>query len=477
MAATGGVRPKIMATTSFSGVGSGIDFSVIRDAILDQRTRPVTQMQSKVSEFNSRIDSLKQLNTALAALTTASEALINRDLGNGRSASSTDSSIITASASSSANIGSFDVVVGRLASNLAQASRSFSSTTSAVLAGGATTATFELRKGGAATGTVITIDSQNNTLEGLRDAINAANAGVTASIVDVNGDGTGNQLVLNSKDTGAVGRVELAETTATGTLADLNIRSLNPPDADMAKLDAQLTINGLSITRSTNTVSDAVAGVTLNLKKAGSTSVSVTQSTDIENKLRGFITAYNTIQEAIANQYKKDSKDRPTGVLAGDSTMRNVQRQLRDATSSLSLANGGAFTALTDLGITKDENGNLVLNSATFNEKLKTNPDDVKALLFGAADAQEGLFEKINTVSKSLSDSITGSVQNAITGYQSTVTGLNARISDRLAALQQLKATLTKRFSVADAAIGQLNGQGTALGNIITSLNNANKNS
>ena len=219
------------------------------------------------------------------------------------------------------------------------------------------------------------------------------------------------------------------------------------------------------------------SGVTLNLKKAGSTSVSVTQSTDIENKLRGFITAYNTIQEAIANQYKKDSKDRPTGVLAGDSTMRNVQRQLRDATSSLSLANGGAFTALTDLGITKDENGNLVLNSATFNEKLKTNPDDVKALLFGAADAQEGLFEKINTVSKSLSDSITGSVQNAITGYQSTVTGLNARISDRLAALQQLKATLTKRFSVADAAIGQLNGQGTALGNIITSLNNANKNS
>lgn len=465
-----------MATTSFSGVGSGIDFSVIRDAILDQRTRPVTQMQAKVSDYNSRIESLKQLNTALATLTTASEALINRDLGSGRSASATDASIITASASSTANIGSFDVVVTRLASNLAQASRSFATTNTAVLAGGATTGTFELRKGGAATGTPITIDTQNNTLEGLRDAINAANAGVTASIVDVTGDGTGNQLVLSSKDTGATGRVELVETSATGTLTDLNIRSLNPPDADFAKLDAQLSINGLAIMRSTNTVSDAVTGVTLNLKKAGSASVGVTQSSDIENKLRGFITAYNTIQDAIASQYKKDSKDRPTGVLAGDSTLRTVQRQLRDATSSLSLDNGGAYTALTDLGVTKDENGNLTLDSTVFNEKLKTNPEDVKALLFGAADAQEGLFEKFNTVSKNLSDTITGSVQTAITGYQSSVTSLNARISDRLEILQQLRTSLTKRFSVADAAIGQLNGQGTAITNLMKSLQSNSNN-
>lgn len=466
-----------MATTSFSGVGSGIDFSVIRDAILNQRTRPVTQMQTKVSEYNSRIESLKQLNTALATLTTASEALMNRDLGSGRSASTGDASILTAAANSTANLGSLDINITRLASNLGQASRSFASTTGAVLAGGATTGTFELRKGGAATGTAITIDSQNNTLEGLRDAINAANAGVTASIVDVNGDGTGNQLVLSSKDSGGVGRVELVETSSTGTLADLNIRSLNPPDGDFTKLDASLTVNGLAITRSTNTISDAVEGVTLTLKKVGSSSVTVGQSTDIESKLRAFIAAYNTIQDAVANQYKKDSGNRPTGVLAGDATLRTVQRQLRDATSNISDANGGTFTALTDLGVTKDANGNLALDSAVFNEKLKNNPDDVKALLFGATDAQEGLFEKFHTVSKSLSDSITGSVQNAITGYQSSIAGLNARIADRLEALQRLRTSLTNQFSIADAAIGQLNGQGTALTNIVTSLNNANKNS
>lgn len=464
------------SSTTFSGVGSGIDFSVIRDAIINQKARPVTQLQNKVSDYNGRIDALTQLNAALASLTSASELLTSRDLGSGRGAATGDATVITASASSTANLGTFDINITRLASVLAQASRSFTSTTTPVLAGGATTGTFELRKGGASTGVSFTIDSTNNTLAGLRDAINAKNAGVAASIVDVNGDGTGQQLVLSSKDSGATGRVELVETSSTGTLTDLNIRSLNPPDGDFAKLDAALTVNGLGITRSTNTVADAVTGVTLNLKKVGSTTIGVTQSTDIENRLRGFILAYNAVQDFSATQYKKDNNNRPTGVLAGDTTLRNVQQQLRDATRTISSDNGGILTSLSDLGITKDGDGKLTLDSAAFNETLKNKPDDVKALLYGKTSSQEGLFQKLNIVSKGLSDSITGSVQNAIAGYKSSITSLNARISDRLTALTALKNSLTHQFSVADAAIGQLNGQGTALTNIIKSLQGARTN-
>lgn len=462
------------SNVSFSGIGSGIDFGVIRDAILDQRSRPVTQMQTRVSNYNSRIDSLKQLNTALAALTSAAEALTNRDLGTGRSATTGDATITTATATSAANLGSYDINVTRLASTLAQASRSFSSTTDTVLAGGATTATFELRKGGAAEGVSITIDSTNNTLAGLRDAINAQDAGITASIIDINGDGTGQQLVLNSKETGAAGRVELVETTSTGTLDDLNIRSLNPIDSDFTKLDAALTVNGLSVTRSTNTITDVVAGVTLNLKKAGSTTIGVTQSTEIENKLRGFINAYNTIQDAIASQYKKDSKNRPTGILAGDATLRNVQQQLRGAFSAASNGNGGTLTSLADIGITTTETGALVLDSAAFNTVLKSNPDDVKSLLFGSTEENKGLFNAIFEAASGLSDSVTGTVQTAITGYQSSVTSLNDTIGKRLETLARLKTSLTNRFSVADAAIGQLSGQGTSLTNIIKSLQKSN---
>lgn len=462
--------------TSFSGVGSGIDFGVIRDAILTQRSRPVTQMQSKANDYNSRIDALKQLNTALATLTSSGQALTNRELGTGRSTTTSDATIITSTATNEANLGGYDLNIARLATNLSQASRSFSSTSAAILVNGETNATFELRKGGASEGVSISIDSSNNTLAGLRDAINAKNAGITASIVDVKGDGTGQQLVLSSKESGATGRVELVETSTTGTLTDLNIRSLNPPDSDFTKLDASLTINGLAITRSTNSISDAITGVTLNLKKTGTATIGVTQSTDIENKLRGFINAYNAIQDFVGTQYKKDAKNRPTGILAGDSTLRNVQQQLRDTVGIISEDNGGTFKSLTELGITKGDDGKLTLDSSAFNEKLKNNPDDVKALLFGKTDGKEGIFQKIYTASNGLSDSVSGSVQTAINGYQSSLKSLNDTISNRLEAINRLKTALTKQFSVADAAIGQLSGQGTALGNIIKSLQNSSNN-
>lgn len=460
---------------TFSSVGSGIDFGVIRDAILTQRSRPITLMQNKASEYTTRIDSLKQLNTALASLTSAAEALTNRDLGTGRSITTSDANVVTATATSAANLGSFDINVSRLATSLTQTSRSYSSTTAPVLAGAATTATFELRKGGAATGTSFTIDSNNNTLEGLRDAINDADAGITASIVDVTGDGTGNQLVLTSKDTGASGRVELFETTSTGTLTDLTVTSINPPDNNFSNLNASLSLNGLPISRSTNSFSDAVTGVTFSLKKTGTSTIGVTQSTDIENKLRGFINAYNGIQEIVASQYKKDSKDRPTGILAGDSTLRNIQRELRDTIGAESTDNGGGFSSLTQLGITRDNDGKLSIDTSVFNEKLKSNPDDVKALLFGKTENDAGIFQKFHTMSSGLSDSVTGSVQTAIKGYESSLKSLNSKITQRLESINQLRTTLTKKFSVADALIGQLNGQGSALTGVIDSLKPSDK--
>ncbi len=462
------------STVSFSGVGSGIDFNAVRDAILTSKSAPIAQLQTKIGTYNNRVDSLKQLNTSLATLTSAVAALTSRDLGTGRNAVTGDATIVTATAGVTAALGQIDLNVTRLATNLTQTSRSFTATTAPVLAGGAATATFELRKGGAATGESITIDSTNNTLAGLRDAINAKNAGVTASIVDVGGDGTRQQLVLSSKDTGQSGRVELVETTATGTLTDLNISSLNPPDGDFTKLDASFSVNGLTITRPSNTVSDAVSGVTLTLKKTGAASVNITQSTDIENKLRGFVNAYNAVQDFVAGQYKKDGSNRPTGVLAGDSTLRNVQQQLRSVVGAKSEDNGGTLSSLTQLGITSTDDGHLAFDAGILNDQLKTNPDDVKALLFGKAETQKGIFQSVSQLSSGLSDAVTGTVQTAITGYQSSIKNINDTITDRLININELRASLTKQFAAADAAIGQLNGQNTSLTNILKSLSSNN---
>ncbi|MEZ5425383.1 MAG: flagellar filament capping protein FliD [Pyrinomonadaceae bacterium] len=460
-----------MATNiSFSGLGSGIDFDVVRDAILAQRSIPITQLQSKVGLYNSRIESLKKLNSSLATLTSSVELLTDRSLGTGRNGSTSDSAVATVSTTSQAPLGGFELNVTRIATKANQSSRSFASSTDPILFGGATTATFELQKGGASPGVQITLDSSNNSLEGLRDAINNADAGVTASIVDIKGDGSEFQLVLNSNETGQVNRVELVETTSTGTGADLSFTDLNPPDGDYTKLNAALTINGLNITRSGNTFSDAVQGVTLTLKKTGPASINVTQSNDIENKLRGFVNSYNAIQDFIGQQYQKDANDRPTGVLAGDSTLRNVQQELKNSINAVSSNNGGFLDSLSQLGITVTEDGHLDFDTGVLNEQLKTNPDDVKSLLFGKTTDQTGIFHGIKEIISGLSDTVTGTVQTAITGYQNSVKSLNASITNRLEGINRLRDSLTRKFAAADAAIGQLNNQGTALTNIIKSL-------
>jgi len=460
------------SSINFSGLGSNIDFSAIRDAIIADRMRPVTQLQARTANLGSRSSALKQLNGLLANLTNASDSLTDNTLGTGRSANSSDGTIAYASATTAAGLGTFNLTVGRLATTLTQASKSFAATSDTVLAGGATSATFELRKGGAATGPSITIDATNNSLAGLRDAINAAGAGITASIVDLSGDGTQNQLVLNSIGTGTAGRVELVETTATGTGTDLTLRSLNPSGAvaDFSALDAQLTLNGLTITRSSNTVSDAVSGVTFNLQKAGTATIEITQSVDISDNVQTFVDAYNAVQNFISAQYKVDGDGKPTGVLAGDATLRLVQHQLRDSLSAFSNANGGALTSLSDIGLGRDDNDNLTLDTAKLNSKLQGNLSDVRALLFGKTTGDTGIFETIHAAFNNLSDNVTGVVQTAINGYQSSITTLNNSILDQTRRISDLKDTLSRQFAAVDAAIGQLNSQGTALTNIMAAL-------
>ncbi len=461
---------------SFSGLGSGIDFSKLTDAILAERSRPISQLQSRSSQLSKRNDAYKQLNTKLATLTEAANALTSQDLGNGRLASSTATDKVTASAAASAATGTFSLSVTRLASSLTQSSRVYAATTTAVLAGGATTATFELRLGGATEGTEITIDATNNTLAGLRDAINAANAGVTATIVATDVAGTQNKLVLTSAATGSTGRVELVETTATGTQADLALTSLNLPGGSFSDLDATFTLNGLALTRSSNTVSDAVSGVTFNLVNTGSATVTVSSSkTDLEARLRSFVNAYNDVQDIIAGQYTAGSSGRPAGTLVGDATLRTVQTQLRNALNLSSTTNGGAFDNLTQLGIGRSEEGKLTLDETTLSSALTNSFSDARALLSGLSSTDTGLANTFYETFKNLSDSTTGLVKNAITGNETSIKTIEKTVSDQLARLSSLRQSLTKQFAAVDAAINQLNGQGTTLTNLFEAQRQSTK--
>lgn len=469
-----------MATSiNISGLGSGIDFSKITDAVVAERQIPITQLQNKSADYSSRMSALKQLNGLLINLKSAASALTDRDLGAGHTALSTDYSIVSPTASETAVNGTTNLQVTRLASNLVEASRSFTSKTDAVITGGATEATFELRKGGASTGKPITINAGNNTLEGLRDAINAADAGVTASIVDVTGNGS-NQIVLTSKETGAAGRVELVETSSTGTGLDLNLRRLDTSSdpTDFSNLDSQLSINGLTITRSTNSISDAIAGMTFDLKKTGAATVTTSNSSsDISNKLQAFVSAYNSVQDLVASQYKPDSGGRPSGILAGDQTLRSVQQQLRDALGSISGDNGGAFKSLAEIGLGRDTNGKLTIDQTTLTDKLTNSLEDVRDLLFGKTETQSGLANSLDQLLGNLSDETNGTVQTAINGYKSSIDSIGKSITNQSALIDSLRTSLTRQFAAIDSAMGQLNGQSTTLTTILKSLQSGSSSS
>jgi flagellar hook-associated protein 2 len=418
---------------------------------------------------------LQQLNASLASLTVAAKALADGDLGTQNSATSSNSDVLSVSAGVTATAGTFAVTVNRLASSLSQASIGFPSKSAAILPAGFSQATFQLQKGGAATGPTITIDSTNNSLAGLRDAINkATGGGVTASIVDVSGDGTQNQLVLTSTATGQAGRVQLVETSSTGLGASLGMRSLNPPLAttDFSDLDASLSINGLSITRGNNNVTDAVAGLSLKLQKTGTTSVAVSASADIQTKLQAFVSAYNAVQGLINAQYKPNSNGAPSGVLVGDPVLRNIQAQMRTAINSISTSNGGSLRNLTDIGIGRDSNNLLTLDTNALTTKMASNSNDVIALLKGV-NGNTGLFSGIYAASNNLSDGVSGQVQTAIIGYQSTIKSINQRVAEQTDRINKHAAALTKQFAAVDAAIGQLNGQSTALTNMLAAMETA----
>ncbi len=460
---------------NFSGIGSGIDFSKLTDAILADRSRPLAQFQNQSATLTKRSDALQQLNAGLVALADAANALTNRDIGTNRVANSSATAVATASATSSAAAATINLTVTRTATYLTQASRAYAASSDAVLAGGATSATFELRKGGATSGTEITLDSTNNNLTGLRDAINNAAAGVTATIVDTDGSGTQNKLVLTSAATGSAGRVQLVETSATTTAADLNLTSVNAPGNDFSLLDASFSLNGFSLTRSTNSISDAVSGVTFNLISAGSSTIKVsTDTAEVSQKLGAFVTAYNAVQSFIAGQYTKDSAGKATGVLAADSTLRTVQQQLRNAVSASSTTNGGALSDLTQIGLGRDSSDKLTLDSTALNDKLANAFSDVQALLSGQSTSQTGLANSIYDSYTRLSDKITGVVQTSINGYQNSIKTLGRSIDQQVALLSTLRDSLNRQFAAADAAISQLNGQGTTLTNILNAMTSSN---
>lgn len=371
---------------AIQGFGGGLDVSAIVNQTMYAERIPLTKLEEKETKFNTQAAAYRDLKSRLLALTSAAQSLGSSTTASAKTAVSSDTTVLTATGKSAAVVGSYSITVGQLATTDTFASASFSSSTSTLLTG-----SFDLKVGDE-TAVTITIDSSNNTLSGLRDAINSSGAEVSASIVK---DGDNYKLAIISKDSGTENAITLSNFSGADLQTQLSLART------VTLQDATLTINGITATSSSNTVTDALQGVTLNLIKAGSTKLTVNSDSEtISDSVNKFIDAFNKLNSFFTTQFKYDATKGTAGVLAGDGVVRRIQSQLQQALSSTLSGMPTSLTNLREVGVKMANDGSLSLDSAKLEEALQDNPTAVANLFQTTALFTDSRATLVSTGSK-----------------------------------------------------------------------------
>jgi len=474
-----------MAGISSPGLGSGLDVRSIVNQLVALERRPIEKVQAEKKSVETKLSSFGLLQSYTVNIRDAAGKLASASTWAKSTASSSDDTQVAATAGSSAAAGAYSVEVSQLARAQGLASTSFASKTTSVGAGmltiqlGAWSAgvppSFTAKPSTSPTTiTISNLPAGSDSLESVRDSINAADAGVTASIVN---DGAGFRLVMRSNATGEENAVKI---TASGdpSLSDLAYSPDEPSPGGMGQTvsarNALATINGLSISSPSNTLDGTVAGLTLTLKKVTTSPVEVTVAKDtasMRTAVDDFVKAYNALNDYITDQTKYDPNTKVAGKLQGDSAVRSLQSQLRTLTQSASGASS-LLTRLSSAGIETQRDGSLLVNTTKFNAAL-ADPTVVAAAFSNdeAGEANDGFGVRFRSLTTTLTgtggllDSRSEGLRNQIKRQEDQI----ARLEDRVASTE---ARLLRQYNALDSNIGKLNSLGSYVNQQVTAWNN-----
>lgn len=414
-----------MAISSL-GVGSGLDISGIITKLMQVESQPLTVLNAKEASYQSRLSAYGSIKSALSAFQTALSGLTDASKFQALKASSSDSTFITATASSTASAGTYSVDVAKLAQSQRLVAAGQTSATAAIGTGASTTLTFDFGtiSGGAFTsydavastgGTyagstftsngngikTVTIGSNNNSLAGIRDAINAAKIGVTASIVN-DGGTSPYRLVLSSDTAGKASSVKISvagDATISSLLSNDPAGTQNLHETVTAQ-NTEANINGVFVSKASTSLSDVVQGVTLNLLKTGTSTVTVAQdSAGATTSINAFVKAYNELNATLKNLSSYDSSSKKGAILQGDATVRTIQNQIRNLLNK-PLTGTGEFSSLAQVGITFQRDGTLAVNATKLQSALNANAADVASLFASTGKATDSLVSYSSSTSK-----------------------------------------------------------------------------
>lgn len=376
-----------MASISSLGIGSGVLTSDLVDQLVEAERSPTeTRLTQKTEEAEALISAYGTLRSAVTELRLPMRQLSSAESLTAFSASSSNENIGVTVDATSASRGTYSVEVTSLASAQALASRDvFADRDSTSVGQG----TLTLTVGG--TTTDIVIDDSNDTLQGLANAINEADAGVSAGVIDT---GNGYQLVLSADESGTANAVSISvsgdsEGTATDHQGLSRFAFNDTMDAEsglqetIAATDAVMSINGVEVTRSSNSFENVIDGLSFDITETGSSVIKVEQDYDaVADRVESFVEQFNALQTTIDGLAGYNAETGTGGLLNGDSTVRSIQTQLRQIlTRVVDGLEDANVRSLADVGITTNyETGGLDFDRDEFIAQLKANPDDVTAL-------------------------------------------------------------------------------------------------
>lgn len=470
---------------TFSGLATGIDTDSIVSEIMALERVPVDLITEKIAAEEERLEAFSQLKSKIDDLKSAvSDMQLTSQIRTTSVELSSDNYI--SASTSGADLGSYNISVAQLSQVQKSVTDGFASKTDSVLGTGTITVN----------GEDISITESNNSLTDLVAAINerTETTGVKASIIN---DGTGGNeayhLVLTGSDSETSFTVESNLVDSENNVIDLGTTEVQSAQQAVAFID------GIKVVSSTNTISDAVSGLTINLNAVNETShagteeegvdpwewadppVYETTQLDIESdtdalkeKITTFVTAYNGVMDWISSGYNEfgattdslteddeDAEDILSSVLRGDTTVNSVKRQLQSVLTNV-IDNTGAFSILSEIGISTSTDGGLAIDSSELDDALADNYNDVVALLSGDDEAG-GVMKNYNSLLLDLTSTSDGMYATQKDAYDDAIDSYESQIETMESRLEKREETLRSQFTAMELLVSQLNSQGDYL--------------
>lgn len=415
------------------GIGSGLDVNGLVSQLMALERRPLNLLEARKQGYNNQLSAFGKIKSDLDAFRSAMSALKNTGTFDVFKTSTSDEKILTTTATASASAGPHTINVQSLAKAQIQvAATGYSDTTSGIGLSGDLSFAF-------GTSNFTVNIAATDSLTAIQNSINAAtgNTGVTASILN-DGTANGNRLVLTAKNSGTSNTVTVGGSLAAG----LAFNETSP--ATNAVIDVDGVLN---ITKQSNTITDVVPGVTLELKGQGAATINVTRNNDaIAEKVTAFVDAYNKLATTIGDLRKKGA------ILEADGSSRSVLTDLQGEFNTAVAVAGGAYSYLAQVGVTFGKDGKLSLNKTELGAAIDKNLSGVVSLF---ADQTQGFATRLYNRANAMLQS-DGTIDAREDGLNDRIRNTNNTLDQVKVRLENVEKRLRAQFAALDSLVGSL---------------------